>query len=102
MRDENGELLSDEQCLTSFGKLLRSISLYELPELYMILMVWMAVCGPRPLLVKYLPIYNAHQSRRHEVRSYFTGLAQVNERNSIGWKETFELDVEYVNNNTFL
>ena len=101
-KDENGELLPDEIRLTGFGKKLRSTSLDELPELFNILKGDMAVVGPRPLLVRYLPRYNAHQARRHEVRPGFTGYAQVNGRNSITWEEKFDKDVYYVDHVTFL
>ena len=100
--DENGNLLPDEVRLTSFGKKLRATSLDELPELINILKGDMSVVGPRPLLVQYLERYNEHQARRHEVRPGFTGYAQVNGRNSITWEEKFNLDVEYVDNVTFL
>lgn len=101
-RDENGNLLPDEVRLTKFGKLLRSTSLDELPELINMLRGDMSVVGPRPLLVRYLDRYNAHQARRHEVRPGFTGYAQVHGRNAISWEEKFNLDVEYVDNITFL
>lgn len=100
-RDKNGNLLPDEERLSDFGKRLRSTSLDELPELWNIILGDMAVVGPRPLLVKYLPRYNSYQARRHEVRPGFTGYAQVNGRNSIKWEEKFNLDVEYVEHVTF-
>lgn len=101
-RDENGDLLPDEVRLTSFGKKLRSTSLDELPELFNMLKGDMSVVGPRPLLVRYLERYNAHQARRHEVRPGFTGYAQVHGRNAISWEDKFNYDVEYVDHITFL
>ena len=101
-KDKNGNLLPDEVRLTKFGKMLRSTSLDELPELINMLKGDMAVVGPRPLLVKYLPLYNEYQARRPEVRPGFTGYAQVNGRNAITWEDKFEKDVFYVDHITFL
>ena len=94
-RDENGNLLPDDIRLTKFGKVLRSTSLDELPELFNILKGDMSIVGPRPLLVRYLPLYNEYQKHRHDVRPGVTGWAQCNGRNAISWEEKFDLDVYY-------
>jgi len=101
-KDENGELHPDHIRLTAFGKMLRATSLDELPELFNILKGDMSIIGPRPLLEQYLPLYNTHQKRRHEVRPGLSGYAQVNGRNSISWEDKFNLDVKYVDNVTFM
>ena len=99
--DDNGNLLPDDVRLTKFGKWLRSTSLDELPELFNILKGDMSLVGPRPLLVKYLPLYNEVQKHRHDVKPGLTGLAQVNGRNTITWEDKFKYDVEYAKNISF-
>jgi len=101
-RDENSELLPDEIRLTRFGRLLRSTSLDELPELLNILKGDMSVIGPRPLLTQYLPLYNGHQKRRHKARPGLSGLAQISGRNTISWEDKFNLDVQYVDTISFI
>ena len=96
-KDENGNLLPDEVRLNKYGKFLRATSLDELPELFNILVGHMSIVGPRPLLVKYLPLYSDEQKKRHLVRPGLTGWAQVNGRNALGWPQKFKLDVDYVN-----
>ncbi|EAI7260957.1 undecaprenyl phosphate N,N'-diacetylbacillosamine 1-phosphate transferase [Campylobacter lari] len=100
--DENGELLPDELRLKPFGKLVRSLSLDELPQLFNVLKGDMSFIGPRPLLVEYLPLYNQEQKKRHDVRPGITGWAQINGRNAISWEQKFKYDVEYVQNCSFL
>lgn len=100
-KDENGELLSDDMRLTSFGKKLRSTSLDELPELINIIKGDMAVVGPRPLLVSYLPWYTENQRRRHDIRPGLTGYAQAHGRNTVDWDDRFAMDVAYANHITF-
>lgn len=101
-KDKDGNYLSDDVRLTSYGKWLRSSSLDELPELFNILIGDMAIVGPRPLLIQYIPLYNEEQHHRHDVRPGLTGLAQVNGRNLLSWKDKFNYDIEYVNNITFI
>jgi lipopolysaccharide/colanic/teichoic acid biosynthesis glycosyltransferase len=100
-RDDAGNLLPDDQRLTRFGRLLRSSSLDELPELLNVLKGEMSMVGPRPLLMEYLPLYTREQARRHELKPGITGWAQVNGRNAISWEEKFKLDVWYTNHCTF-
>ncbi len=100
-RDASGQFLPDSVRLTPFGKLLRSTSLDELPELFNVLRGEMSLVGPRPLLVQYLPRYSARQARRHEVRPGLTGLVQVKGRNALTWDEKFEWDVRYVETQSF-
>jgi undecaprenyl phosphate N,N'-diacetylbacillosamine 1-phosphate transferase len=101
-RDASGELLPDQVRLTKFGRFLRSTSLDELPELINILKGDMSIVGPRPLLVQYLPLYNEQQRRRHEVRPGLSGLAQVSGRNAISWEDKFTLDLDYIDNISFI
>lgn len=100
-RDKDGNLLPDEVRLNSYGKLLRTTSLDELPELFNIFLGQMAIIGPRPLLVKYLPRYNAQQHRRHLVRPGLTGYAQAHGRNAVSWDEKFKMDIWYVEHVSF-
>ena len=101
-KDKNGKLLPDDVRLNSYGKLLRSTSLDELPELINILKGDMSIVGPRPLLVQYIPRYTEQQRRRHDVRPGLTGYAQINGRNAISWEERFAYDIEYVDNISFV
>ncbi|KFD40143.1 sugar transferase [Schleiferia thermophila str. Yellowstone] len=100
--DENGNLLPDVQRITKIGRIIRNLSIDELPQLINVLKGDMSIVGPRPLLFKYIPLYNKEQLRRHEVKPGITGWAQVNGRNSISWTRKFELDIEYVDHVSFL
>ncbi|NLP44124.1 MAG: sugar transferase [Peptococcaceae bacterium] len=100
-RDEKGELLPDEKRLTKTGKLIRKLSLDELPQLFNVLKGDLSLVGPRPLLMEYLPLYTPEQARRHEVKPGITGWAQVNGRNALSWEDRFKLDVWYVDNRSF-
>lgn len=100
-RDQNGEMLPDNVRLTKTGNFIRKTSLDELPQLLNVIIGEMSLIGPRPLLTEYLPRYNSHQARRHEVRPGITGWAQVNGRNSVAWEDRFNMDVHYVDNHSF-
>lgn len=100
--DKEGNVLPDSERLTEFGKKLRASSLDELPELWNVLKGDMSLVGPRPLLIEYLPLYNAEQAKRHNVRPGVTGYAQVNGRNSLSWEDKFKLDTWYVEHQSFL
>lgn len=101
-REQDGNLIADDQRLTDLGRFLRTTSLDELPELFNVFKGDMSLVGPRPLLTEYLPLYTPMQARRHEVRPGITGWAQVNGRNALSWEEKFRLDVWYVDNRSFL
>lgn len=101
-KDRDGNLLPDEKRLTSYGKFLRSTSIDEVLEIINILKGDMSIIGPRPLLVKYLPLYNEYQKHRHDVRPGLTGYAQVHGRNAVSWEEKFDMDVKYVQHITFM
>jgi len=101
-RDQNGDILQFSDCITPFGKFLRSTSIDELPELWNVLKGEMSLVGPRPLMTEYLPLYNASQARRHEVRPGITGWAQINGRNKITWEEKFEFDLWYVDHKSLI
>jgi lipopolysaccharide/colanic/teichoic acid biosynthesis glycosyltransferase len=102
LKDLNGQLLPDDKRLKGVGKLVRSLSLDELPQLFNVLKGDMSFVGPRPLLIEYLDLYNKDQKRRHDVKPGITGWAQINGRNAISWEEKFKLDVWYVENQSFL
>jgi len=100
-KDKSGNLLPDEQRLKGIGKIIRKLSIDELPQLFNVLKGDMSFIGPRPLLIEYLPLYNKEQKRRHSIKPGITGLAQINGRNELSWQKKFEYDIEYVDNISF-